>query len=220
MRTLSKTVVALGVAALMAAPVMAQQGRGRGFGFGPGGIAALLTNASVQQELKLDDGQIDKAKDLAAKIREKIESATEGLEGQERFAKIREMSKELNTLAQNEAKEFLKPEQLHRVHQIHNQVQGARAFLNEYVQDKLKLTDAQKSDVSSIVEESNSEMRELFQGFQSDREGTMKKIAEHRKATVDKIVAKLTPEQQTTWKDYFMGAPFEVKWERPAGGGR
>ncbi|MGC8641750.1 MAG: hypothetical protein ACP5XB_17930 [Isosphaeraceae bacterium] len=222
MRTLSKTMVALGLVALMAAPVMVQQGRGGGRGFlgGGGGIAMLLTNKSVQEELKLDASQIEKAKDLAAKVREKITAATEGLEGQERFAKMREMSNELNTMAHNGAKEFLKPEQLRRVHQIQHQMQGPQAFADEHVASRLKLTDAQKSEIKTINEESMSQMRELFQGLQDDREGTMKKITAHRKATVEKIVAKLTDEQKTTWKN-MLGSPFEIKFEpRPGGGGR
>src|SRR5271157_4008098 len=75
MRTLSKTIVALGLAALMAGPALAQQGRGGGgrggFG-GGGGIGMLLSNASVQQELKLDATQIEKAKEVADKAREKF----------------------------------------------------------------------------------------------------------------------------------------------------
>ncbi len=161
MRTLSKTIVALGLVVFMAGPAMAQQGRGGGGGrgFGGGGIAMLLSNASVQQELKLDATQIEKAKELSAKLREKVTAATQGLEGQERFTKMREMGKELNAEANTGAKEFLKPEQMHRLHQIQHQVQGAQAFSDEHVQSKLKLTDAQKSDIESIVQASNTEMR-------------------------------------------------------------
>jgi len=220
MRTLSKTIVALGLVALMAGPALAQQGRGGGGrgGFGGGGIGMLLSNASVQQELKLEPAQIEKAKALSAKLREKVTSATQGLEGQERFAKIREMSKELNTEANTGAKEFLKPEQLHRLHQINHQVQGAQAFTDEHVQTHLKLTDAQKSDIASIVQASATEMREIGQGFQSDPEGTRTKMTEHRKATLAKIEAKLTDEQKTTYKE-LLGAPFEIKFDRPPGGG-
>ena len=57
-------------------------------------------------------------------------------------------------------------------------------------------------------------MRELRQGFQDDREGTMKKMAEHRKETLAKVVAKLNDEQQKTWKE-MIGAPFELKIEPP-----
>ena len=153
MRTLSKTIVALGLVALMAGPALAQQGRGGGGGrgFGGGGIGMLLGNASVQQELKLDATQIEKAKELSAKIREKMTAATQGLEGQERFAKMREISKEINTEANTAVKEFLKPEQIHRLHQIQHQVQGAQAFTDEHVQKHLKLTDAQKTDIEAIV---------------------------------------------------------------------
>src|SRR3954452_19980947 len=87
MRTLSRTCVALGLVALMAGPALAQQGRGGGRGFGGGGLGMLLGNASVQQELKLDASQIEKAKGVAGKAREKVTSALEGLEGQDRFAK-------------------------------------------------------------------------------------------------------------------------------------
>jgi hypothetical protein len=217
MRTLSKSIVALGLVALMTVPVMAQQGRGGGRGGFGGGIAMLLSNASVQQELKLDATQVDKAKDLATKIREKVTAATQGLEGQERMTKVREMSKEINDESNKLAKEFLKPEQMHRLHQIQHQVQGAQAFADEHVQTRLKLTDAQKSEIKTITEEANSERRELFQGFQSDREGTMKKMTELNKTTLAKIEAKLTDEQKTTWKA-MLGSPFEIKREAPGGG--
>ncbi len=219
MRTLSKTIVALGLVALMAGPALAQQGRGGGRGFGGGGIGMLLGNASVQQELKLDATQIEKAKALNTKLREKVTAATQGLEGQERFTKMREMSTELNTEANTAAKEFLKPEQMKRLHQIHHQVQGVQAFADEHVQTHLKLTDSQKSDIHSIVEASNTEMRSIGQGFQSDPEGTRAKMTEHRKETISKIEAKLTDEQKTTYKE-MLGAPFEIKFEpRPGGGG-
>jgi hypothetical protein len=224
MRTLSKTIVALGLVALMAGPALAQQGRGGGRGFGGGGIGMLLSNASVQQELKLDATQIEKAKELSAKLREKVTAATQGLEGQERFVKVREMSKGINTEAIRGAKEFLKPEQMKRLDQIEHQVQGAQAFSDEHVQHKLKLTDAQKSDIEAIVQASNTEMRSLAQNMQSDREGTMAKLAEHRKETLAKAESKLTDEQKTAFKE-LLGAPFEIKFEprpggRPGGGGR
>src|SRR5208337_2435506 len=100
MRTLSKTIVALGLVALMAGPALAQQGRGfGGRGFGGGGIGMLLSNASVQHELKLDATQIEKAKEVADKAREKFTSSRESLqslEGEERFKKVAELNKEAN----------------------------------------------------------------------------------------------------------------------------
>jgi hypothetical protein len=219
MRTLGKTIVALGLVALMAGPALAQQGRGGGRGMGGGGgLGMLLTNASVQQELKLDATQTEKAKDVAAKAREKVTAAVEGLQGEERFNKMREISKGINDEINTSIKAFLSKEQVHRLHQIQHQVQGAQAFADEHVQNHLKLTDAQKSDIHGILEASNTEMRSLFQGFQSDPEGTRTKLTEHRKATLDKVVSKLTDEQKTTWKD-MLGSHFDIKFERPGGGG-
>jgi hypothetical protein len=185
-----------------------------------GGYGMLLSNASVQQELKLDAAQIEKAKELGDKAREKINAATSGLEGQERFAKMREISKELDEDANKSMKEFLKPEQITRVHQIRNQVRGAQAFTDEHVQKKLKLTDSQKSEIDGIVQESGEKQRSIFSENQGDREAMMAKMTELRKETLSKIENKLTDEQKSTWKE-MLGSPFEIKFEpRPGGGGR
>lgn len=221
MRTLGKSIAALGLVALMASPALAQQGRGggRGFGFGGGGISMLLSNKSVQAELKLDADQVEKAAKMAEAAREKFmasRSALEGLEGEERFKKMQAIGKEANDEAKKAAKEFLKPEQLKRMYQIQHQVMGAQAFSDEYVVGKLKLTDAQKSDIAAIVSESNGKMRELFQEMQNDPQGTRAKITELRKETLSQAEAKLTDEQKTTWKD-LLGTHFDIKFERPAG---
>src|SRR5208337_1607839 len=223
MRMLSKTIVALGLVALMAGPALAQQGRGGGGGRGGfgGGIGMLLSNASVQQELKLDATQIEKAKEVAEKAREKFTASRESLrslEGDARVKKMQELNKEANEEANKAVGAFLSKDQIHRLHQIHHQVQGAQAFTDEHVQTKLKLTDAQKSDIDSIVQASNMEMRSLYQNMQSDPEGTRAKLTEHRKETLAKVESKLTSEQKTAYKE-MLGAPFEIKYEPRSGGG-
>jgi Spy/CpxP family protein refolding chaperone len=213
MRTMTKTIVALGVVAFLAAPAMAQQGRGGGrFGGGP---AFLLGNASVQQELKLDASQIEKAKAVADKAREKFTAARESLqslEGEERAKKQRELASEVNTETHKAVKEFMKPEQVKRLYQITHQVQGAQAFTDEHVQKHLKLTDAQKSDIEGIVTASGQEMRKVFQENQGDREAIQSKMTELRKETLAKVESKLTDEQKASYKE-MLGAPFEVRFE-------
>ena len=86
------------------------------------------------------------------------------------------------------------------------------AFSDPEVAKKLNITDAQKDDIKRSSTKPGPAMRELFAGFQDDREGTMKKIAEHQKETLTKVVAKLNDEQQKTWKE-MIGSPFEVKRE-------
>ena len=119
-----------------------------------------------------------------------------------------ELMKEVNESTQKAVAEFLKPEQLTRLHQCSTQVRGAMAFADPEIAKKLNITDAQKGEIKTINEESAEQMREIGQGFQDDREGTMKKMAEHRKETLAKIVAKLNDEQQKTWKE-LIGSPFE-----------
>jgi hypothetical protein len=222
MRTLSKTIVVLGLAALMAGPALAQQGRGGGRGFGGGGLSMLLGNASVQQELKLDTAQVEKSKEVADKIREKFAASRESLQslqGEERFKKMQEITKESNEEVNKAIGAFLSKDQIHRLHQIQHQVQGAQAFTDEHVQEKLKLTDTQKSEIAAIATESREKQMAIFRDSQGDREGAMAKSSELRKETLSKIESKLTDDQKTAYKE-MLGAPFEIKFEpRPGGGG-
>ena len=217
MRAMLRGVVGLGLVALLAGPALAQ-GQGRGFGMmGGGGVAMLIGNESVQKELKLDDTQVTKAKEVADKNREKMTAAREELQGldqEERRTKMTELNKEMNDSTMKAIGEFFKPEQVTRLKEISYQTRGAMAFADPEIAKKLNITDAQKDEIKSINDESQTAMRELFQGLQDDREGTMKKIAEHRKETLSKVVAKLNDEQQKTWKE-MIGAPFELKMEPP-----
>jgi hypothetical protein len=207
-----RTLVGLGLVALLAGPASAQ-GRGRGGGFMMD-YAALLGNKSVQQELKLDNQQVEKAKDLAEKIGEKRRASfesTKDLEKQERFTKMQELGRELNASALKSAGEFLKPEQITRLKQIHHQVRGVTAFMDPEVQKHLNITDAQKTEIQSIVQESRQQMPSR-QDFQDDREAAMKKMQEVNKQTLAKVESKLNDEQQKTWKE-MLGSPFEIKYE-------
>jgi hypothetical protein len=186
---------------------------------GGGGIGNLIGNSGVQKELKLDDQQVEKAKDFAEKAREKGREAREalqGLEGDELRAKQQEIMKEANETALKAFGEFLKPEQLARLKQISYQQRGAQSFSDPEIAKKLNLTDSQKSDIQAINQEAQTQMREIFSTAQDDREGAMKKMAELRKETLEKASAKLNDEQQKTWKE-MLGAPFEYKADpRPA----
>jgi Spy/CpxP family protein refolding chaperone len=214
MTTVRATLLGLSLVALVAGPAAAQ-GRGRGFG-GMGSYSGLLANESVQKELKLDDKQIEKAKELDEKISAERQEKFQGLqdlEGQERFTKMQEIGRELNASALKTAGEFLKPEQITRLKQIANQVRGAGSFADPEVAKKLNLTDSQKTDIQEIQRESMQEVRSIFQDAGDDREAAMKKVTELHKQTLAKSVAKLNDEQQKTWKE-LLGAPFEIKYEQ------
>lgn len=210
-----RTMLGLGLVALIVGPAAAQ-GQGRGM-FGRSNAAILLNNESVQKELKLDDTQKEKAKELAEKTREKMQENREtlqGLEGDERRTKMQELNRELGAANHKAMAEFLKKEQAHRLHQISLQQQGAQAIANDpNVAKKLNLTDSQKTEIHEIDQESRQEMRSIFQDNQGDREAIMKKMTELRHQTLTKVEAKLNDEQRKTWKE-MLGSPFEVKWEQ------
>lgn len=217
MRLLSKSVMTFALAAFMATPVMAQQRRGGYGGFGGrAGLSMLLSNASVQDELKMDDAQKDKAREFSEKMtaaREELQNLSQ----EERGKKFREMMDESNASARKAASDMLKPEQVKRLHEIELQVAGANAFQEEHLQKKLNITDDQKSAISSILDSSMQETREIFQGAQDDRQGAMEKIRELRKKTLEDVKGKLTDEQKTQYTA-LLGSPFEVKFEQRGGG--
>lgn len=214
MRAFFTTLVGLGLVTLLAGSAAAQ-GQGRGFGGmfgGGGGYAMLLGNDSVQKELKLEDQQIEKCKEIGEKAREKMteaRTATEGLDQDERRNKMMALNREINESTMKAAGEFLKPEQVTRLKQISYQQHGANAFSDPEVQKKLNITESQKTDIQSIVQESMGEMV-TFEENRDDREAMMKKIGEHRKQTLAKAEAKLNDEQQKSWKE-LLGSPFEIK---------
>jgi hypothetical protein len=214
MRTMFSTLVGLSLVALVAGPAAAQ-GQGRGFGRG-GSLAGLLGNASVQKELKLDDEQTTKAKATAEKIggeaREKFTALGQDLPQEERREKMTAITQEINEATLKAVGEYLKPEQITRLKQISYQQRGARAFTDPEVAKKLNITDAQKTDIQTIVTESMAAMRTIFTENQDDQEARMKKMTELNKETLAKAGAKLNDEQQKTWKE-LLGAPFEVKYE-------
>ena len=132
MKALLRGFVGLGLVALLAGPALAQGGRGFGMGMGGGGgVAMLISNESVQKELKLDDTQVTKIKEVAEKNREKMTAAreeTKDLDQEERMKKMQELNKEMNESTLKALGEFLKPEQITRLHQCSYQVMGAMAF--------------------------------------------------------------------------------------------
>ncbi len=213
MRTMFHVICGLGLAAVIASPASAQ-GQGRGGPWGGGGLSMLIGNASVQKELKLDDDQAQKGKDFAQKAMEKmgeVRQQLQGLEGDERRTKMQEINKEMNASALKAFGEFLKPDQLARLKQISYQARGAMVFSDPEVASKLSITDAQKSEIQSIVEASREKMP-TREDFQDDREAAMKKSAEVQKETMTEIAGKLNDEQQKTWKE-LIGAPFQIKYE-------
>jgi hypothetical protein len=211
MRVIHATLLTLGLVALFAGPAAAQAPRG--FSARMGAYHGLLANESVQKELKLDAKQVEKAGALEEKLNGEMQEKVQDLEPQERRTKGQEIVREINASALKAAGEFLKPEQIVRLKEIANQVRGAQAFSDPEVAQKLKLTDAQKTDIQAIQQESFQQMGAIFRDNQDDPEARRTKMNELRKQTLTKVEGKLNDEQQKTWKQA-LGAPFEIKYEQ------
>ena len=212
MRLIGKTVLAFGFVALVSSsPALAQ---GRGFGGGGGG-AMLLTNKSVQAELKVTDEQAGKLGEFGQKMQDKQREEGQKLQDvpqDERRAKMQEIGKVIQAEISKGLGDILKPEQVKRFHQVQIQAAGYNAFTQPAVVEKLKLTDDQKAKLAEISTEAGATMREVFQSAGDDRAAAMTKIQELRKATFEKAAALLTADQKSAWKD-LIGSPFEVKIE-------
>jgi Spy/CpxP family protein refolding chaperone len=207
-------VTAAAIAALAVSPALAQRPRpGAGSGAGISGLT-LLGNKSVQEELKLTDDQVKKVTDLAKK-QGTARQALRELEGEERAKKMQEMAKEGDKMVA----EILKPEQAKRLKQIQLQQQGSQAFNNPEVAKELKFTDEQKSKLREIQQDAEKQRAALRQpGGGGDRTEAFKKMSEINKATTEKAMALLTPEQQATWKT-LAGEPFKGEIRLFQGGG-
>ncbi|HWE36984.1 MAG TPA: hypothetical protein VG406_10495 [Isosphaeraceae bacterium] len=214
MRRLTKTALTLGALALITSPALAQR-PGGGFGGMMGGGAMLLTNKSVQEEIKADSAQVEKLNALAAETRTKMQEKTSGLSQEDRRGeKGQAARREVNDEMRKSLANILKPDQVKRFDQVELQVRGAQALADPKVQDKLKLTADQKAKLKDINDNAMAQRRELIPGFQNDREGTMKKMTELNKETMTKSAAVLNDDQKATWKD-MIGSPFTYKPEPP-----
>jgi len=220
MRTILKLAAAFGLAACLTTTANAQGGRGMGMGGGTG--LNLLSNKSVQKELKLTDEQVEKATKAATEAREKMMEKFQELrdpDQAERQEKMQGLMKEMTAASKKVTDEILKPEQAKRLNQITLQTQGVMAYMTDEVQSKLKITDEQKNKFKDIQAASMEQMTANRELMQSDREAGMKKMTEIRKETTEKANAVLTAEQKATWKE-MTGEPFTIVQEqrRPGGG--
>jgi Spy/CpxP family protein refolding chaperone len=217
MKTFGKMVLACGMVALIAAPAMAQGGRGFGGGMGGGSGAMLLSNKSVQGEIKATSEQVEKLNALGEKLmtKQREEGAKlRDLDPAERMPKQQELTRTIMADVKTGITDILKAEQVKRFEQLQLQQAGVMAFGMPRVQEGLKLTEEQKTKIRDLNQEFQPKMREAMADFQNDREGAMKKMAVVRKEQNEKAMAVLTAEQRTSFKD-MTGEPFEIKMEPP-----
>ncbi|AGA25501.1 hypothetical protein [Singulisphaera acidiphila] len=211
MRTFGIMALTLGAAVVITAPTAQAQGFRGGFG-GAGGYG-LLSNKSVQQELKLEGEQAEKVSKIVSEINAKTREKMQDIPQEERREKIAGIQRAANEEIKAAVKGDLKAEQTTRLEQIIRQNQGLQAFADPTTAEKLSLTGDQKAKIRELGQEIAEKSQEIFQSAGDDRQAAMGKLQALRKEALEKVVASLTDDQKKSWKE-LTGEPFEIKFER------
>jgi len=209
----------LGVALLEVAQGQATQRGSRGM---RGGFIGLLSTEAVQKELKLDDKQIAKLKEVGEKLRAEAREQYAGVRDiedvQKRRAKYAELRNQADEKARREVSEVLAGKQMMRLYQIRLQVRGdVYGLNNRYVAGRLKLTDEQKNNAAEIEKATTEKTSQAFSGLRdlSEQERRQKfgelreKIGKIRAAANEKVLGLLTAEQKKAYED-MKGEKFEL----------
>jgi gas vesicle protein len=213
MRFFGKLVLTLGALALLASPAWAQaQTQGRG-GFG-GGAAGFLMAPNVQKDLRLTNAQVRKVQETLREIRERHQGDYSALRDASPDVRWVKMAT-LNETVSDEVKKALSfsAEQSKRFDQISLQAHGLQAFANRTVEEKLKLTDDQKSKIREIVEATRTSFAGAFNKDASEQQRTdaRNKRAATQKENMSKVQALLTDDQKNSWKE-LTGEPIEIQY--------
>jgi Spy/CpxP family protein refolding chaperone len=208
MRFLGRSVCALALGLILASPALAQQ---RGFRGGFGGAGFLVANESVQKELKLNDDQIAKIRDLNQSVRDKYSSDFQNFQGLSQDER-RELMEKIGTETRKGLADILKPEQQKRLDQIQLQQQGVEAFASPDLQSKLNLTSEQKEKIQAIAEDARQQLADARPQPGGDFQEALTKIRSIRKDALTKATALLSADQKKSWEE-LTGAPFEVQFQ-------
>jgi len=201
MRLSWQRLAVLMTAVLIAIPVLAQ--------FQPGGgrgvlsLAQLVTNKSVETELKMTEEQIAKFKtindDVNAKYKDELDKAGKDFKAKAEVRK--KINEEATTAVTKDLATILKPEQVKRLKQIELQVQGLTALTSDTVAKDLALTDEQKTKIKGLTDDLATDTAAIFKDAGKDFKAAFKKVTEMRTATFEKATSTLTDDQKKKWKD-------------------
>ena len=229
MRSACRAMLVLVLAGLLVGPALAQQGP-RPVPFNFSARHGLLQVKSVQEELKLSADQIKRIMEVPQNVKDKHQKELQDLENElvneerrTKFLKLHEMRQKIADEAQKGQEDILNSEQKKRFKEIQLQVGGVQAFQHEELQKTLHLTDAQKDEIRTINSDYVEKMREISRpGVRRGRgqaEENDKNMAALKKESVNKVLATLSDDQKTKYKE-MIGAPFEFKLDRAAPPGR
>jgi hypothetical protein len=175
------------------------------------GFDVLLLTESVQQELKLSLDQLRQIKELARAVRLKRRSEFEnrGYRTEDRVEKARAMLRAVSDETIKGVAQYLKPDQLKRLKQIHVQWLGLQAFFEPELQAALALRPEQKQELEKISQQlQDSSSKAVQAGNRKTVEPKLQTITNLRRQALAQAVGLLSPPQKQTWL-YLTGTPFQ-----------
>jgi hypothetical protein len=199
-----------------------------------GAYIVLLSNKSVQEELKLTDEQKDKLKNVRAKLGEKLEKLVAEFD-KDKLQKRSPEERDKNALkimdsmlkeSNKAATDILLPDQAKRFQQIEWQDSGLIVFKNADIQTGLKLGKDQQNKIDMILQEyfkqvqpinSPKHLKEMNLEELRNQKGALPKKLEERYLKLEALVKDaeknlygvLTEDQKTAFKA-LLGPPFKI----------
>jgi hypothetical protein len=171
---------------------------------GPFAPAVPILNRNVQNELKLSQEQIGKLTRVVSEVRARLNQGSAGTakEFQEYRTRNAELVRKLDAETDKAIAAILKPEQARRLKQLQLQARQFAAFTDPEVEKALKLTDAQKQDLSAL----QAGVTRFNRNGPPPAQRGQPRTALLQEA-VAKFVAKLTDDQKKAWNE-LVGPPF------------
>lgn len=138
---------------------------------GVGSMLGLLRSELVREELAVTEEQSGKLKDLAEELRGTMRSALQDLrdlapeQRKEAIEKLRTQRGNRSDELSDKVKEVLTPKQFERLGQIHLQMRGTRALMEEDMQKTLEMTTEQVDKLQKIRDNLRQKMAALRAEF-------------------------------------------------------
>jgi hypothetical protein len=174
----------------------------------------MVFRAKVQEHLKVSDDQKKKLQEpLEGFLKEMTEvfQSLDGVKPEEREKKIGPYRQKAHEKLAALLKETLKEEQLKQLRQLVLQQEGLFALGHPEVMAELKVTDEQKKQFMSVVQELQTKIEPLFQEAQSagNPQELGPKVRKLHKQYEGKIEGILSDAQKKRWKE-MLGEPFDL----------
>ncbi len=189
-------------------------GGGFGGGFDPmrmmgaqGGLVGALRWEGLGDELNLTDEQKDELQEIMQRAMPGPEAMAgiaaqfQGLSIEEMGTQVRKMAEERLAKVEEELQELLDDKQYARLKQVSLQQTGLRGLVSPENAEALELTEAQQTQLQTLVDEMSAQRRDLFRMSDEDRE-------KRRQENDAKLLAVLTDEQKGAWNE-LLGPPVE-----------